>query len=29
VLMWIAFLPPAGYRRWIEARARRAMAVPA
>jgi len=22
--MWIAFLPPAGYRRWIEARARRA-----
>ena len=24
VLMWIAFLPPAGYRRWIEARARRA-----
>ena len=21
VLMWIAFLPPAGYRRWIEARA--------
>ena len=29
VLMWIAFLPPAGYRRWIEARARRATAVPA
>jgi hypothetical protein len=24
VLMWIAFLPPAGYRRWIEARARSA-----
>ena len=24
VLMWIAFLPPAGYRRWIEGRARRA-----
>jgi hypothetical protein len=30
VLMWIAFLPPAGYRRWIEARARRTPAgVPA
>ena len=27
VLMWIAFLPPAGYRRWIEGRARRAGAM--
>lgn len=27
VLMWIAFLPPAAYRRWIEARARARAAV--
>ena len=25
VLMWIAFLPPASYRRWIESRARAAV----